>query len=48
MKACEIAASLGLTDSEFAPYGRNKAKIELSVMDRLSDRPNGRCLEDQV
>ena len=40
----EIAASLGLTDSEFAPYGRNKAKIEPGVMDRLADRPNGRLV----
>ena len=40
----QIAASLGLSDSEFAPYGRNKAKIELSVMDRLADRPDGRLV----
>ena len=36
-----IAASLGLSDADFAPYGRNKAKLEPCVFERLADRPDG-------
>ena len=37
----QIAASLGLTDADYAPYGRNKAKLEPGVFERLADRPDG-------
>ena len=40
----QIAASLGLTDADYAPYGRNKAKLEPGVFDRLADRPDGRLV----
>jgi formate--tetrahydrofolate ligase len=33
-----IAEQLGLTADEWEPYGRHKAKIDLSVLDRLSTR----------
>ena len=35
----EIAGNPGLEPEEFEPYGRYKAKIDLSVLDRLRDRP---------
>src|SRR5512132_4359762 len=38
----EIAAELGLTDDELIPYGRFKAKIGLSVLERLKARPLGK------
>jgi formate--tetrahydrofolate ligase len=38
----EIAATLGLHDDELDYYGRYKAKVSLSALDRLRDRPNGK------
>ena len=35
----EIAAGAGLEPDEVELYGRYKAKIDLSVLDRLADRP---------
>ncbi|SOC56039.1 formate--tetrahydrofolate ligase [Ornithinimicrobium cerasi] len=40
----EIAAGLGLSEAEYSPYGHDKAKISLSVLDRLADRPDGRLV----
>ena len=40
----EIAGALGLGDDEWEPYGRHKAKIDLSVIDRLADRPDGKLV----
>ena len=40
----EIAASAGLEPSEVEPYGRHKAKVDLSVLERLEDRPDGRLI----
>ncbi len=37
-----IAADAGLLTEELEPYGRYKAKVHLSVRDRLKDRPNGK------
>ena len=37
----EIAASAGILDSELEPYGRYKAKVDLAILDRLVDRPDG-------
>ena len=34
----EIAGGLGLEREEFEPYGRYKAKIDLSVSERLAGR----------
>nr|KAJ3418090.1 C-1-tetrahydrofolate synthase, cytoplasmic [Polyrhizophydium stewartii] len=36
-----VAAELGLFNSEFEAYGRNKAKVSLNVLDRLSYRKDG-------
>jgi formate--tetrahydrofolate ligase len=35
----EIAAAAGIQDDELEQYGRYRAKIDLSILDRLSDRP---------
>ncbi len=40
----EIAAKLGLTDEDLIPYGHDKAKVRLSVRDRLKDRQNGKLI----
>jgi len=36
----EIGAAAGLEPDELEPYGRDKAKVDLSVLDRLADRPD--------
>ena len=38
----EIARAAGLNEDEIELYGRYKAKIELSAIERLSDRPDAR------
>jgi formate--tetrahydrofolate ligase len=40
----EIAADAGLEPDEVDPYGRYKAKIDLSVLDRLAARPDGKLI----
>ena len=40
----QIAEDLGLEPDEIEPYGRYKAKIGLDVLDRLSDRPDGKIV----
>jgi len=40
----DIASSLGLLPEEVEPYGRYKAKVDLSVLERLSDRPQGKII----
>jgi formyltetrahydrofolate synthetase len=40
----EVASEAGLLDDEVEQYGRYKAKIDLSVLDRLSDRPDGKII----
>jgi formate--tetrahydrofolate ligase len=40
----EIAAEAGLLQDEVEPYGRHKAKVDLSVLERLRDRPNGKLI----
>ncbi len=39
-----IAEQSGLQDDEFEPYGRYKAKVDLSVLDRMADRPDGKLI----
>jgi formate--tetrahydrofolate ligase len=39
-----IAESCGLQPEEIEPYGRYKAKIGLSVIQRLADRPDGKLI----
>jgi formate--tetrahydrofolate ligase len=40
----EIAAAAGLEPDEIEQYGRYKAKVNLSVLERLADRPNGKLV----
>ena len=40
----EIADGLGLQPEEISPYGYDKAKLSLSVLDRLADKPNGKLV----
>lgn len=38
----DIGRQLGIDPDELIPYGRNKAKVSLGLLDRLKDRPIGR------
>lgn len=40
----DIASSLGLADREFAPYGRDKAKLELTVLQERAHQPDGKLV----
>lgn len=40
----EIADALGLDPGEVEPYGHDKAKISLGVLDRLADTPDGKLI----
>src|SRR2546423_15569004 len=40
----QVAAEAGLEPDEVEPYGRYKAKISLSVLDRLAERPDGKLI----
>src|SRR4051794_12104137 len=40
----EIAAAAGLEPDEIDSYGKYKAKVSLSVLDRLADRPDGKLI----
>src|SRR5437763_7121098 len=41
----EIAAAAGLLPEEIEPYGRYKAKVSLSVLDRLASKPDGKLID---
>ncbi|HFB52148.1 MAG TPA: formate--tetrahydrofolate ligase, partial [Anaerolineae bacterium] len=41
----EIAEKLGLLPEELELYGNYKAKVQLSVLERLADRPNGKYID---
>jgi formate--tetrahydrofolate ligase len=40
----EVAEEAGLEPSEIAPYGCYKGKIDLGVLERLQDRPDGKLI----
>ena len=40
----EIAKGLGISEEELEQYGRYKAKINNSLMDRLKDKPDGKLV----
>ncbi len=40
----DIAATAGIQDDELEQFGRYRAKIELSLLDRLKDRPDGKLI----
>ena len=39
-----IAEKAGIREEALEPYGKNKAKVSLTEMDRLKDRPNGKLI----
>jgi formate--tetrahydrofolate ligase len=41
----EIAAAAGLEPDEIDQYGRYKAKVSLSVLDRLASKPDGKLID---
>ncbi len=40
----DIAKSIDISEDELELYGRHKAKVELSVWDRLKDKPDGKLI----
>ncbi len=40
----EVAIDAGILEDELEPYGRHRAKVALSIVDRLSDRPDGKLI----
>jgi formyltetrahydrofolate synthetase len=40
----DVAADAGLLPEEVEPYGRTKAKVDLSVLDRLAGAPDGKLV----
>ena len=40
----EIAAGVGILPAELEPYGHTKAKVHLSIRERLAARPNGKYI----
>ena len=38
----EVAAAIGLTDDDIEPFGRDVAKLDLSLLGRLAGRPQGK------
>jgi formate--tetrahydrofolate ligase len=40
----EIAAAAGIEPEELRPYGASRAKISLSILDRLAGRPDGKLI----
>jgi formyltetrahydrofolate synthetase len=41
----EIAEKIGLGQEEVHPYGRYKGKVDLSVLERLRDKPDGKLID---
>ncbi|MBE6478374.1 MAG: formate--tetrahydrofolate ligase [Propionibacteriaceae bacterium] len=39
-----VAQSLGIDETEYEPYGRDKAKLSLGLLDRLAGRPDGKLV----
>lgn len=40
----QVASELGIAPEEYDPYGRDKAKLSLSLLDRLGGRPDGKLV----
>ena len=40
----DVAADAGIEPAELRPYGASRAKVSLSILDRLADRPNGKLV----
>jgi formate--tetrahydrofolate ligase len=44
LEISQVADAVGLEPAEVEPYGRDKAKIDLSVLDRLAAAPDGKLI----
>ncbi len=40
----EVAADAGIEEREIEPFGRYRAKVDLSILDRLKDRPDAKVV----
>ncbi len=40
----DVAADAGIEPDELEPYGRYKAKVDLSILERLAERPDGKIV----
>jgi formate--tetrahydrofolate ligase len=40
----EVAAAAGMRPDELVPFGRDRGKVKLSVLDRLASRPDGKLV----
>lgn len=40
----DVAAKINITEDDLELYGPNKAKVPLSLLDRLSDKPDGKLI----
>ncbi len=40
----DVAADAGIEPGELEPYGRTKAKVDLSIIERLADRPDAKLI----
>jgi formate--tetrahydrofolate ligase len=40
----DIAAAAGILPEELVPYGRDRGKVRLSILDRLASRPDGKLV----
>jgi formate--tetrahydrofolate ligase len=40
----EVAAGAGILEEELEPYGRYRAKVSRTILDRLADRPDGKLV----
>ena len=40
----DVAADAGILPEELEPYGRYRAKVSTSILDRLRDRPDGKLI----
>src|ERR1700728_3364093 len=41
----EITEEIGLSPQRHHPYGRYKGKVDLSVLERLRDKPDGKLID---
>ena len=40
----EVAAAAGILPEELVPFGRDRGKVKLSILDRLASRPDGKLI----
>jgi formyltetrahydrofolate synthetase len=40
----EVAAAAGILPDELVPFGRDRGKVKLSILDRLASRPDGKLV----